>query len=106
MKHARKDYNHIQDPAGKIPEDEPVFLLRGQDKYAARVLRFYAARVEADGGDIEIVRGTRAQANLMDDWPVHKAPDIPKTDHASDCAVHNAPACLPGPCDCGAKEDG
>ena len=29
MKHARDDYNRIQDPAGKIPEDEPVFLLRG-----------------------------------------------------------------------------
>lgn len=22
-------------------------------------------------------------------------------DHASDCAVHNAPAYVPGPCDCG-----
>lgn len=25
-----------------------------------------------------------------------------KTAHASDCAVHNAPALEPGPCDCGA----
>jgi hypothetical protein len=30
MKHARDDYNRIQDPAGLIPEDEPVFLLRAQ----------------------------------------------------------------------------
>lgn len=32
MKHARKDYNRIQDPAGLIPDNEPVFLVRGQDK--------------------------------------------------------------------------
>lgn len=31
MIHARKDYDHIQDPSGKIPLDEPVFLVRGQD---------------------------------------------------------------------------
>lgn len=39
MKHARPDYDRIQDPAGIIPEDEPVFLLRGQDRYAAPQLR-------------------------------------------------------------------
>lgn len=32
MKHARKDYDRIQDPAGLIPDNEPVFLVRGQDK--------------------------------------------------------------------------
>lgn len=31
MIHARRDYDHIQDPTGKIPLDEPVFLVRGQD---------------------------------------------------------------------------
>jgi hypothetical protein len=31
MIHARKDYQRIQDPTGLIPENEPVFLLRGQD---------------------------------------------------------------------------
>jgi len=25
--------------------------------------------------------------------------------HASDCAVHNAPALPPGPCDCGAEAE-
>ena len=41
MKHAREDYNRIQDPAGKIPENEPVFLLRGQDKFAPATLEFW-----------------------------------------------------------------
>lgn len=42
MIHARKDYNRIQDPENKIPENEPVFLLRGQDELAPDTLRQYA----------------------------------------------------------------
>ena len=35
MKHARSDYQaRIQDVAGLIPADEPVFFIRGQDKAA------------------------------------------------------------------------
>ena len=41
MKHSRKDYMRIQDPANLIPDDEPVFLLRGQDVNAIRTLIFY-----------------------------------------------------------------
>jgi len=43
MKHARQDYNRIQDSEGLIPEDEPVFLLRGQDTVAPGVVRFWAS---------------------------------------------------------------
>lgn len=43
MKHAREDYNRrIIDVDGTIPENEPVFLFRGQDKLAPQVLDFYA----------------------------------------------------------------
>lgn len=42
MKHARLDYNRIQDPDGKIPEDEPVMLFRAQDELFAEVCVFYA----------------------------------------------------------------
>ena len=44
MKHAREDYNRFQDPEGLIPQDEPVFLLRGQDEFAPGLLRLYADR--------------------------------------------------------------
>jgi hypothetical protein len=77
MKHARPDYDRIQDPAGLIPDNEPVFLLRGQDKHAAKLLRWYAAAVENDNGDPAIVEATRQQADAMDAWPKHKAPDMP-----------------------------
>ena len=79
MKHARADYNRIQDPAEKIPADEPVFLLRGQDIHAPGILLEYAERVRAAGGDLKIVELTRNQAQCMSDWQrdvAHKAPDV------------------------------
>ena len=40
MKHARQDYNdRFQDAAEKIPDAEPVFLIRGQDQAAPEALR-------------------------------------------------------------------
>lgn len=68
MKHARNDYNRIQDPAGKIPEDEPVFLLRGQDKAAVGAVRAYAEILESMGGDPVLVRQSREQAKRMEQW--------------------------------------
>lgn len=68
MKHARPDYNRIQDPAGKIPEDEPVFLLRGQDKAAPGAVRAYAEILESMGGDPVLVRQSREQAKRMEEW--------------------------------------
>jgi hypothetical protein len=50
MKFTRDDYNRrIIDKEGKIPDEEPVFLLRAQDKYAPDTLRFYANQLKADG---------------------------------------------------------
>lgn len=77
MKHARDDYNRIQDPAGLIPEDEPVFLLRGQDKFAAETLRYYAYLVQhSRDPDVGIILRTEEQAREMDAWPKKKAPDL------------------------------
>jgi hypothetical protein len=77
MKHARDDYNRIQDPARLIPDDEPVFLLRGQDQFAAEVLRYYAYLVQrSKGHDEMLVQRTVDQAAAMDAWPKKKAPDL------------------------------
>lgn len=79
MKHARQDYNRIQDPEGLIPDDEPVFLIRGQDICAPDVLRFYAETAKANGASDELVQATLRQADLMDDWHVdqcYKVPDL------------------------------
>jgi hypothetical protein len=83
MKHARADYDRIQDPIGKIPADEPVFLLRGQDKYAAQAVEYYARLVRLGGGDRKIATLADAHAERMRQWPVHKFPDLPKEEELS-----------------------
>lgn len=68
MKHARSDYDRIQDPANIIPWDEPVFLLRGQDLSAPETLRFWAMQNEINGGDIYLSELAMEQANAMEEW--------------------------------------
>jgi hypothetical protein len=83
MKHVRPEYNRIQDPAGLIPDDEPVFLLRASDVFAAQTVRDWANAVEryAPKGAVRdnMVRVARNHAAAMDDWPNKKWPDMPKT---------------------------
>jgi len=68
MQHARKDYDHIQDPDSKIPDDEPVFLIRGQDPAAQAAL---AAWVRASQ-DLAVERDTliavNQHAQRMKEW--------------------------------------
>ena len=76
MKHARKDYNRIQDPDGKIPDDEPVFLIRGQDASGPATVRAWADFNDLAGGDPELSRLAREHAKLMDRWPTKKPADL------------------------------
>jgi hypothetical protein len=76
MKHAREDYNRIQDPAGLIPEDEPVFLLRAQDQLACKVVAYYATLCEKVQAP-EIAAKARMHSDLMAAWPKKKIPDLP-----------------------------
>ena len=69
MLHARKDYNEsVQDSTGRIPEEEPVFLLRGQDILAPGFVRAYAELYLAGGGDERVYFGLIAHADKMDNW--------------------------------------
>ena len=80
MKHARSDYDRIQDPDGKIPEDEPVFLIRGQDVAAPAALRDYAILAQAMGADMALVQSVNDHAKRMEQWQdevARKVPDIP-----------------------------
>jgi hypothetical protein len=68
MKFTRDDYNRrIMDREGKIPEDEPVFLLRAQDVYAPSTLRYYAKLLEEDG-NLEMADELRVHARQMVVW--------------------------------------
>lgn len=84
MKHARADYDRIQDPAGKIGEDEPVFLLRAQDKFFVEMLEHYRGCL--------LARRVYDMAHLVDEqidrahaWRgLHgtKLPDLPPSEEA------------------------
>ena len=79
MLHAREDYNRIQDPEGLIPEDEPVFLLRGQDKLAPDLLRQWALQLFHKGGDPKMAGIVRDWADTMEEWQANntcKLPDL------------------------------
>ena len=77
MKHARADYDRIQDPAGKIPEDEPVFIIRATDTVSGDAVRAWADLAEKAGAAKNITDAARSHAKLMDEWPVKKVPDMP-----------------------------
>jgi hypothetical protein len=81
MKHARASYQHLQDPSGKIPKDEPVFLLRAQDPTAAEVVRFWARLNAERGCSPAMVQLADQQAERMDAWSVKKSvSDMPMED--------------------------
>lgn len=67
MIHARDDYNRMQDPAGLIPEDEPVFLLRAKDKTAAQIVRLWAsAQRQNPKADMKMIMMAEQHADRMD----------------------------------------
>lgn len=69
MIHARKDYQHIQDPTGKIGEDEPVFLLRAKDRTAPHLVRMWAAAQRQNPKvDPEVIRTAEQHARDMEAW--------------------------------------
>lgn len=83
MKHAREDYNRFQDPENKIPENEPVFLLRGQDKTAPATLRFWAnanrMNPKADQKIILMVENWADQMEAYQEIYGSKFADLPLT---------------------------
>ena len=80
MKHARADYDRIQDPAGLIPDDEPVFLIRGRDMVGPSAVESWALLAEMAGASPDIVAAARAQVGRMRGWQQangYKVPDMP-----------------------------
>lgn len=81
MKHARPDYDRIQDPAGLIPADEPVFLVRGQDVCGPETIRAWVREARAYGAAPDIIAAAEGQAAAMTEWQDsgrgEKVPDMP-----------------------------
>jgi len=68
MIHARDDYNRIQDPAGNIGEDEPVFLIRARDRVSVEAVRQWADLHVSAGGDPTLRDLAYDHAEKMFEW--------------------------------------
>ena len=68
MIHEREDYNRIQDPAGKIGNNEPVFLIRAKDQVSAAAVRAWAELHKAAGGDPLLSQLAYDHADVMEEW--------------------------------------
>jgi hypothetical protein len=68
-------------PLAKASDEEPVFLLRGQDNLAAGLVEKWAIQASVaipsiGGSDMSHKIGeARLIADLMRSWPIHKNPD-------------------------------
>lgn len=80
MKFSREDYeSRIVDNEGLIPDEEPVFLLRGQDKFAPFVLFYYAALVSESNP--EMSKLCYMQAANMISWQYKNGNKVPDLDY-------------------------
>ena len=68
MLHEREDYQRIQDPAGKIGENEPVFLVRAQDILAPEIMRLWAMLHRVQGGDPHMSELVEKHAEKTKQW--------------------------------------
>jgi hypothetical protein len=58
-----------------VPDAEPLFVLRAQDKVAPGTVKFYASQYLRATGDDAGYKSILAQAEAMEKWPVKKLPD-------------------------------
>lgn len=90
MRHARPDYNRIQDPAVQDPsllaegcqpigEDEPVFILRAKDVLAPDLLDEWARRLRGVNGDERTAERVERWAHVMRAWQDRNGAKVPDT---------------------------
>jgi hypothetical protein len=58
-----------------IPEDEPLFLLRGRDQIGVPLVVQWAIHAEAKGVNQPKLRDAMDIADAMDRYPIKKLPD-------------------------------
>lgn len=61
---------------GKAADNEPVFVLRAQDRSAPTLIRLWASLATERGGCSELkIADAYKLADQMEAWPVRKYPD-------------------------------
>ncbi|MBW7997488.1 MAG: hypothetical protein FVQ81_13120 [Candidatus Glassbacteria bacterium] len=59
----------------KVNPGEPIFVLRGQDKFAPALVRLWVELAEMHVCNAEKVDEALAIADVMEEWEVRKFPD-------------------------------
>lgn len=77
MRHARADYQRIQDPIGKIPADEPVFLLRASDVLMPEMLACYIEGLMRIGAHPDLIALTESWRSHVIGYQKAYPPKIP-----------------------------
>ena len=68
-----RKYGHVNIPG--VPQDEPVFILRGQDAAAAGAILFYAVEAQRIGSAPNHVKHVYDSYEAVAAWPIKKIPD-------------------------------
>ena len=69
-------YGRVTTEYGEIPDDEPVFLFRAQDKLAYPILISYLAMADGFGNfDEDAIDQIYEQAQSFKEWPTKKLSD-------------------------------
>lgn len=71
----RERASRAEGALGKAADDEPVFILRGQDKLAAGLVGMWAELADLHCCPPTKVAEARQLAELMRRWPIRKYPD-------------------------------
>ena len=58
----------------QLPEDEPLFVLRGRDKFASATVRHWVELTKRSGTPPEKISEALALASEMDKWPEKRVP--------------------------------
>lgn len=64
----------IQKLLETIPDDEPLFLVRGSDRLAPGLVRYWAGAAAARGAKPSSVQAAHDCAGAMERWPDRKFP--------------------------------
>ena len=72
--HHQPKYRVVRADGSPLPDGEPYFVLRGQDRLAAAVLAFYIHKLE-ENGLTEMARRVTEHLAAFEAWPIQKLPD-------------------------------
>jgi hypothetical protein len=65
--------------AGELPPDEPVFVLRARDRFAASLVRTWAIMADKHGAPHDMVAEANRLADAMEEWPTKQTPGRDET---------------------------